>query len=91
LVGGEKKTQRPCNAQAGSTVNPPKADIHGCTISTPKPMKLSKALLGAILVGVTAQATGCTKGEEPKPKQEQKKKGESGTKTPDYCPGCGMG
>ncbi|HEX8329761.1 MAG TPA: hypothetical protein VF629_19650 [Hymenobacter sp.] len=54
-------------------------------------MKLSKALLGAILVGVTAQATGCTKGEEPKPKQEQKKKGESGTKTPDYCPGCGMG
>jgi hypothetical protein len=54
-------------------------------------MKLSKALLGAILVGVAAQATGCTKGDEPKPKQEQKKKGESVFKTPAGCPGCGMG
>ncbi|MBC6611475.1 hypothetical protein H8B15_11100 [Hymenobacter sp. BT507] len=53
-------------------------------------MKLSKALLGAVLIGITAQTTACTKGGEPAPKGEKVTKG-SEKKTPDYCPGCGMG
>ena len=53
-------------------------------------MKLPKALLGAMLVGMTAQlATSCTTGETPKPKEESGKK--STKITPDNCPGCGMG
>ncbi|WP_258049066.1 DUF692 family multinuclear iron-containing protein [Hymenobacter sp. NBH84] len=38
-------------------------------------MKLSKALLGAVLVGITAQTTACTKGDEPAPKGEKVAKG----------------
>ena len=56
-------------------------------------MKLSKALLGAILVGVAVQATGCNKGGDPTPKGEKSAANatKEGTKTPDNCPGCGMG
>lgn len=50
-------------------------------------MKLSKALLGAILVGVVVQATGCNKGGDPKPKGEKT----ANSKIPDNCPGCGLG
>lgn len=55
-------------------------------------MKLSKAVLGALLVGVTAQATGCKKGNEPTPKDEQASKTNQETpKAPLNCPACGMG
>ncbi len=55
-------------------------------------MKLPKALLGAILVGVAVQATGCKKGSEPTPKGEQGAKAEKeAAKTPANCPACGMG
>lgn len=53
-------------------------------------MKLPKALLGAILVGMTAQiTTSCTSDGAPKPKEESGKK--TTKTTPDNCPGCGMG
>lgn len=54
-------------------------------------MKLPKVLLGAILVGITVQATGCDKKDLPGPKEEGGKKAVQGGKTPDYCPGCGLG
>ena len=56
-------------------------------------MKLPKSLLGAILVGVTVQATtSCTKKDAPTPKEEQASKGEKETaKTPINCPACGLG
>lgn len=55
-------------------------------------MKLPKALLGAILVGVAAQAAGCQKGEEPTPKEKQAAKaGKEAAKVPANCPACGMG
>jgi len=53
-------------------------------------MKLSKALLGAMLVGITAQTTACTKGDEPTPKGEKVAK-ENSKKAPVYCPACGLG
>jgi len=55
-------------------------------------MKLSKSLLGAIMIGITIQTTvvSCGKDEQPKPKDKQ-----SSTSTPEQnvgsCPGCGMG
>lgn len=53
-------------------------------------MKLPKALLGAMLVGLAVQTTGCgNKGNDPKPKGEQA--GKPSKKTPDNCPACGMG
>lgn len=55
-------------------------------------MKLPKALLGAILVGITVQTTGCTKEELHGPKTEQGgEKGKRAVKVPDNCPACGMG
>lgn len=57
-------------------------------------MKLPKALLGAILVGVAVQATGCNKGSDPTPKGEKASAANStkeGVKTPDNCPACGLG
>ena len=55
-------------------------------------MKLSKAVLGALLVGITVQTTGCTKKDDPAPKGEQAgKEGKPDVKAPDYCPACGMG
>lgn len=51
-------------------------------------MKLSKTLLGAVLVGITVQAASCNKKDAPAPKD---KKGKEVIKTPDNCPGCGMG
>lgn len=54
-------------------------------------MKLSKALLGAILVGMTVQITGCKK-DDPTPKDEQVGKSKkAGATTPANCPACGMG
>ncbi|WP_176133095.1 hypothetical protein [Hymenobacter sp. CRA2] len=55
-------------------------------------MKLPKAVLGAVLIGITVQAatTSCIKKGDPTPKGEQGgvKPGLNG---PDSCPGCGMG
>jgi hypothetical protein len=51
-------------------------------------MKLSQAVLGAVLVGLTVQTTSCIKKGDPTPKEEQGKKN---PKVPDNCPGCGLG
>ena len=60
------------------------------------PMKLPKALLGAIAVGVAVQATtSCgSKKNDPTPKEEQASNGKTnpeGSKTPINCPACGLG
>lgn len=57
-------------------------------------MKLSKTLLGAILVGVTVQASSCKKGSDPTPKYEQASNSKTNPETPKApmnCPACGMG
>jgi hypothetical protein len=54
-------------------------------------MKLSQAVLGAVLVGLTAQATSCIKKGDPTPKEEQGKTGSKTPKVPDNCPACGLG
>jgi hypothetical protein len=52
-------------------------------------MKLSKALLSALLVGVTVQTiTSCNKKDEPKPVTQTKEKGATELFN---CPACGMG
>ncbi|WP_165903738.1 hypothetical protein [Hymenobacter gummosus] len=52
-------------------------------------MKLPKAVLGAVLVGLAVQTTSCIKKDEVKPNGE--KTGQKGGKTIDSCPACGMG
>ena len=55
-------------------------------------MKLSKALLSAILVGVTVQATtSCNKKEDPEPKTTATQSSGNGVKEPINCPACGLG
>jgi hypothetical protein len=54
-------------------------------------MKLSQAVLGAVLVGLTAQTTSCIKKGDPTPKEEQGKTGSKTPKVPDNCPACGLG
>jgi len=60
-------------------------------------MKLSKALLAAMLTGITLQAVqSCKKEKDDKPKEklEEGKKGfnkTDSTKFPFNCPACGMG
>lgn len=61
-------------------------------------MKISKALLGAILVGVAVQVTAssCTKATKIKPQAEaqQPTDGSTSTNHPpnnEPCPACGMG
>jgi hypothetical protein len=55
-------------------------------------MKLPKALLGAIVVGLAVQATSCTKKNDPTPKGEQATKNAKGeSQMPANCPACGMG
>ena len=54
-------------------------------------MKLPKVLLGAILVGIAVQATGCNKKDLPGPKEESGKKTAQGEKPTDSCPACGRG
>jgi hypothetical protein len=59
-------------------------------------MKLPKALLAAMLAGITLQTVeSCTKKTDPPPKKEEKEK-ESENKPPTphvpyNCPACGMG
>lgn len=55
-------------------------------------MKLSQALLGAILVGVTVQASSCKKNDN-KPKGKPNTTiGNGGLANPgDGCPACGRG
>ncbi|WP_168193947.1 hypothetical protein [Pontibacter sp. SGAir0037] len=54
-------------------------------------MRIPKALLGAILVGITVQTSSCTKGELPEPTAEQGTKGKEVKTYPANCPACGMG
>ncbi|WP_207426253.1 hypothetical protein [Pedobacter sp. SYSU D00535] len=54
-------------------------------------MKLPKALLGAILLGVTLQTTSCEAEDEASPEQEQAAKEKTTKTTSDPCPACGMG
>jgi len=55
-------------------------------------MKIPKALLGAIVVGITAQATvACSKKDAPEPKEQATKGAKSPVRVPYDCPGCGMG
>ncbi|MBJ6143401.1 hypothetical protein [Hymenobacter sp. BT559] len=55
-------------------------------------MKLSKALLSAILVGVTVQATtSCGKKGDPKPKELAGQANQGEKKEPYNCPACGLG
>jgi hypothetical protein len=59
-------------------------------------MKISKSLLGAIVIGIAVQTTtSCTKDKEPndaKAKLEAKKiKEKNNPYSPENCPACGMG
>ena len=56
-------------------------------------MKLSKALLGAMLVGISVQTTSCSISEEdlPKPTTEQGEENNGEIIVPEDCPACGMG
>ncbi len=54
-------------------------------------MKLSKTLLGAMLVGVAVQASSCKK-DDPKPRGEQASAApKPAPASPDNCPACGRG
>ena len=53
-------------------------------------MKLSKSLLSAIMIGITVQATSCTK-EKYFPQPDAEKAAKNKTQVPDSCPACGMG
>lgn len=55
-------------------------------------MKLPKALLSAIVVGIAVQTTSCQKGDLPEPTAENGLKGKKeAVKEPYNCPACGMG
>lgn len=57
-------------------------------------MKISKALLGAILAGIAVQATvsSCSKKETPQPQSEQhSQRPAPGSDIDASCLGCGMG
>lgn len=57
-------------------------------------MKVSKALLGAILVGIAVQTTAttsCTKKTENKIKPKTESKATPENENPNSCPACGMG
>jgi hypothetical protein len=59
-----------------------------------KGMKLSKSLLGAIMIGITIQTTvvSCGKDEQPKPKDNKVKQSSSQPeRNIGSCPACGMG
>ena len=53
-------------------------------------MKLSKSLLGAILIGITVQTitVSCGKDNLPEPKEKKETKKDQPL---DSCPACGMG
>ncbi|MDQ3395835.1 MAG: hypothetical protein M3512_17245 [Bacteroidota bacterium] len=54
-------------------------------------MNLPKSLLGAILIGITVQTTGCTAEEIPQPEVQNQEvlTEEEGLQL--NCPACGMG
>lgn len=57
-------------------------------------MKISKKLIGAIVVGVAIQvsATSCNKKDDIKPQKPPKADNQpSNSDTTLYCPACGMG
>lgn len=54
-------------------------------------MKLPKALIGAVIIGLTAQAVSCVKKGDPSPKDGQEKGAKKGGTVVDSCPACGMG
>ena len=55
-------------------------------------MKLPKALLSAILIGITVQATvSCTKSKETPTTKAKTEKLQKTEQVTDPCPACGMG
>lgn len=54
-----------------------------------KLMKLPKALLGAIVIGIAVQATSCGKDKETLAEKEKKEAKKDDKKEP--CPACGLG
>jgi hypothetical protein len=53
-------------------------------------MKLPKALLGAIVIGIAMQATSCGKDKESLAEKE-KKEAKKNENKPESCPACGLG
>ena len=53
-------------------------------------MKLPKAVLGAVIIGLTAQTVSCIKKADPAPKGEDGKSKKGGAVI-DNCPACGRG
>jgi hypothetical protein len=53
-------------------------------------MKLPKALLGAIVIGIAVQATSCGKDKETLAEKEKKEAKKDNDKK-DPCPACGLG
>ena len=55
-------------------------------------MKLSKSLLGAILIGISLQSCSLILEDDfPKPSSEQEGENGEGVVVPENCPACGMG
>lgn len=54
-------------------------------------MKLSKSLLGAIVIGVALQAASCKKDKDQAKPDTEKAGGKKGTPLPGGCPFCGRG
>lgn len=55
-------------------------------------MKLSKSLLGALLIGISLQATSCIEEDDlPKPGSEQEGEHNGEVIIPENCFACGMG
>ena len=55
-------------------------------------MELSKALLGALLLGIAVETTSCTKDESKNVKPNTTEQTNSSENiTPANCPACGMG
>lgn len=58
-------------------------------------MKISKKILGALVLGIAIQAStsSCNKKDKPEPSNNQanEQPNSNPTNNPDYCPACGMG
>lgn len=55
-------------------------------------MKLSKALLGAILIGISVQTSSCKQEENlPQPQAENQGNNHGNNEALGNCPACGMG
>lgn len=54
-------------------------------------MELSKALLGAILLGIAVESSSCTKDDDKNVKPSGNTEQTSNSQNSDPCPACGMG